>query len=174
MNVIYTGKPQQFTELQTKKLSARLAKVGKMVDGRGEKELHVVFTQQRHLTKAEVTLNFHGHSAAGTASEADSFQAALDAIEKLEKQVGKLRSKWRDTSRKNGIRLAVTPEEAAEAPPLRLRRVTIGSRRKPMTVEEALLAMGKNDIYLAYRDADTGAVHVLVRVGDGKFDLIEP
>ena len=46
-------------------------------------------------------------------------------------------------------------------------------KRKPMTLEEALLEMDKKRDYLVYRDAETDRVSVLVRRRDGHFDLVE-
>jgi len=175
MNIIYSGKTEKFDELQTKKLNARFTKVSKMVEGRGEKELHVVFSSQRHLTKAEATLNYYGHSAVGIASETDGFQALTEALDKLEKQVVKMKSKWRDTKRNGTAKAAATAsleKPAAPAPVLRIRRVPMSSQRKPMTVDEAMLEIGK-DGYLPFRDADTGSVSVLIRRVDGHFDLVE-
>lgn len=174
MNIIYSGKTQEFDELQTKKLGARFAKVSKMVDGRGEKELHVMFSSQRHLTKAEVTLNYYGHSAVGIASEPDPYQALAEAVEKLEKQVSKVKSKWRDTKRNGTAKteVAASEDSTATAPAPRIHRIQVTPRRKPMTVDEAILVIGK-DGYLPFRDADTGSVSVLIRRVDGHFDLVE-
>jgi ribosomal subunit interface protein len=115
MNIIYSGKTENFDELQTKKLNTRFTKVSKMVDGRGEKELHVMFSSQRHLTKAEVTLNYYGHSAVGIASEPDGFQALAEALDKLEKQVAKMKAKWRDTKR-NGTAVKAASTASLEPP----------------------------------------------------------
>ena len=46
-------------------------------------------------------------------------------------------------------------------------------KRKPMTVEEAVLDLDKSRDYVVYRDAETDCVSVLVRRRDGHFDLIE-
>jgi ribosomal subunit interface protein len=175
MNIIYSGKTEKFDELQTKKLNTRFTKVSKMVDGRGEKELHVMFSSQRHLTKAEVTLNYYGHSAVGIASEPDGFQALAEALDKLEKQVAKMKAKWRDTKRNGTVKTAATAapdSSAAPASATRIRRIQVASQRKPMTVDEAVLEIGK-DGYLPFRDADTGSVSVLIRRVDGHFDLVE-
>ena len=45
-------------------------------------------------------------------------------------------------------------------------------KRKPMTLEEAMLEMDGRD-YLVYRDAQTDRVNVLLRRRDGHFDLVE-
>ncbi len=46
-------------------------------------------------------------------------------------------------------------------------------RRKPITLEEAMLQMEDGRDYLVYRDADKQSVFMLVRRRDGHFDLIE-
>ena len=52
-------------------------------------------------------------------------------------------------------------------------RVNHLDQRKPMTLEEALLEMTKDDDYVVYRDAEKECVSVLIRRRDGHFDLIE-
>ena len=52
-------------------------------------------------------------------------------------------------------------------------RVNHHQKRKPMTLDEALLEMDKTRDYLVYRDAETTACRVLVRRRDGHFDLVE-
>jgi ribosomal subunit interface protein len=174
MQVIYAGKPPALSDLEQKKIQARIAKLSKLVDGRGEKELHVFFQTQRHLIRAEVTLNYYGHSAVGAATGPDAFPAFAGALDKLEKQVVKMRAKWRDTKRtpaaKRASAAAEAPASSAPAGP-RISRITI--RRKPMTVDEALLVIGPKAPYLPFRDVETGTVSVLIRRGDGQFDLVE-
>ena len=52
-------------------------------------------------------------------------------------------------------------------------KVKPAQKRKPMTVEEAVLEMDKTRDYLVYRDAQTDRVSVLLRRRDGHFDLVE-
>jgi ribosomal subunit interface protein len=174
MQVIYTGKPPALSELEQRKIQARIAKVSKLVDGRGEKELHVFFQTQRHLIRAEATLNYYGHAAVGIAEGPDAFPAFASALDKLEKQVVKMRAKWRDTKRTPAAKQAASPKEppvAAVPSGPRISRITV--RRKPMTVDEAILVIGPKAPYLPFRDLETGAVSVLIRRGDGQFDLVE-
>jgi hypothetical protein len=42
-----------------------------------------------------------------------------------------------------------------------------------MTLDEALLEMENDLDYLAYRDADSDRLAVLIRRRDGNFDLVE-
>ena len=59
----------------------------------------MVFSAERHLRRAEITVSVLGHPMVGLADGADEFTALYQAAEKLEKQVLKLRAKWRDTKR---------------------------------------------------------------------------
>jgi putative sigma-54 modulation protein len=178
MKITYTGRQVELAPAQLKKLEARFAKIGKLLDGRREVEAHVILSLERHLQHAEVTINYFGHQLAGLGSNADLFTAIHSAAEKLEKQAVKARTKWRDTKRTP--RKANAPQEpeapAVEpeaAPEQRVYRVNHHEKRKPMTLDEALLEMDKSKDYLVYRDADTDRVSVLLRRRDGHFDLVE-
>jgi putative sigma-54 modulation protein len=179
MKVNYTGSPGNVTPVQQKKLDTRFAKIAKLLDRQGEKEAHVILTAERHLHNAEITINYYDHPMVGVASDPDTFTALNGAIDKLEKQILKTRNKWRDTKRgsgRNTIRQnweQPAPEPAEGDGPRRVFRVNHHGSRKPMTLDEALLAMEENRDYLVYRDAETDRLSVLLRRKDGHFDLIE-
>jgi putative sigma-54 modulation protein len=164
---------------QLQKIKARMDKVGKLLDGKGEREAHVVLSHERHLHRAEITVNYHNHPLACLGENADLFTAIHASIEKLEKQAIKVRAKWRDTKRAPRRTVAEAESGPAPAEPSseteekRIFRVNHLERRKPMTLDEALLEMEKGRDYLAYRDAETDRLAVLVRRRDGNFDLVE-
>ena len=175
MKITYTGRQVELAPAQLKKLEARFAKVGKLLDGRRECEAHVILSLERHLHQAEVTVNYFNHQLVGLGSGADLFNAIHSAIEKLEKQALKQRTKWRDTKR-TPRKTAEQGETATAAEPEtegRVYRVNHHQKRKPMTLEEAVLEMDKSRDYLVYRDAETDRISVLVRRRDGNFDLVE-
>jgi putative sigma-54 modulation protein len=178
MKITYTGRQVELAPAQLKKLEAQFSKTGKLLDGRREVEAHVILSLERHLHHAEATVNYYGHQLVGLGSGADLFTAIHGAAEKLGKQAVKAREKWRDTKRTPRKANAPTePEPAAAAPEaapeLRVYRVNHHEKRKPMTLDEALMEMDKSRDYLVYRDADSNRVSVLVRRRDGHFDLIE-
>jgi len=177
MKLTYTGRQVELAPAQLKKIEAQFAKVGKLLDGREEKEAHIVLSLERHLHQAEITVNYYNHHLVGIGSNADLITAIHAAIEKLEKQTIKVRAKWRDTKRTPRKEEAAAPEASAEAeePEIErhVNRINHHERRKPMTLEEALLEMEKGGDYLVYRDAETNRLAVLVRRRDGNFDLIE-
>ena len=180
MKITYTGRQVELAPAQLKKLEAKFRKVGKLLDGRREWEAHVILSVERHLNHAEVTVNYFNHQLVGLGSSGDLFEAVHSAIEKLEKQAVKHRSKWRDTKR-TPRKTSVSPEgvgaapaePGAEVPETRVHRVNHHQKRKPMTLDEAVLEMDKTRNYLVYRDAETDRVRVLVRRPDGHFDLVE-
>jgi putative sigma-54 modulation protein len=185
MKVSYTGRNEAFTPEQEKKVQTRFSKLAKLLDARqGEREAHIILTAERHLHQAEITVRFHDHPLVGVAAGADQFTAILCAAEKLEKQVLKLRAKWRDTKRtpkqswaeESAVEPAKPPASEVPAEPVtekRVFRVNSHANRKPMTLDEALLEMERDRDYLVYRDAETDRVSVLLRRRDGNFDLIE-
>ena len=180
MKLIYTGRQVELAPAQLKKIEARVAKVGKLLDGKDEREAHVILSQERHLQQAEITVNYHNHPLVGVGSSPDMFVAIHAAVDKLEKQALKVRTKWRDTKRvSRKTAEAATPAESSAEPDTeaenekKIFRVNHHQKRKPMTLDEALLEMEKDRDYLVYRDAGTDRVSVLVRRRDGHFDLVE-
>jgi putative sigma-54 modulation protein len=193
MKISYTGKAEAIPAKQRAKLEAKLQKISKMLERRGEKEAHIVLTQERFLHKVEITVNAWDHALVGIATDADLSVAAHMAFDKLEKQILKLRARWRDTKRvrdkeADGARASETLQPVIAAPkkaaanssgakkkpaPKRIFRVNPSDGSKPMTLEEAMLEMEASQDYLVYRDAQTDRITVLMRRPDGNFDLIE-
>jgi putative sigma-54 modulation protein len=179
MKISYTGRQVELAPAQLKKLEARFAKIGKLLDGRRECEAHVILSQERHLHHAEATIHYYNHQLAGLGSDGDLFTAIHFAADKLEKQCVKAVTKWRDSKRvphKGGPEAETGPAAAADTESDaegRVYRVNHHQKRKPMTLDEALLEMDKSRDYLVYRDTDTDRVSVLIRRRDGHFDLVE-
>lgn len=187
MKVSYKGIKDEIPSKLQQKLDAKFAKLSKLVDGRGEKQAHVVVTSERHLHKAEITLHVHNHQLVGIASDSDVFSAMCAALDRIEKQAAKQGARWRDTTRRSEpIKSAAAKAETPAAAPKKATRKTVvaGSdqrvfrpdqheRRKPITLEEALLEMEDGREYVAYRDADKQVVSILIRRRDGHYDLIE-
>lgn len=181
MNVSYRGIKKELSPKLQEKLDAKFAKISKLVEKRGEKEAHVVVTSEKRMHKAEITMQFYGHPLVGIATDPDLFTALSSALDKLDTQAVKNGEKYRAKSRrsangsKNGADevIGVLATSEAEDIARKVHRVNHLGQRKPMTLEEALLEMTKDDDYVVYRDADKECVSVLVRRRDGHFDLIE-
>jgi ribosomal subunit interface protein len=194
MKLIVSGKTKEFTPVVQEKFSLKLAKLSKLIERRGEREAHVIHHMERHLHKIEVVMNLYDHQVAVKGSNADLDCALIDAATKLEKQVVKMRTKWRTTHRDaKGVRSSKEswdkePEPVTAAPvkkngkaaklllkPARPKifKVNYDEDSKPMTIAEAILEMESGDSYTVFRNSDANCLSVLVRRGDGHFDLIE-
>jgi len=196
MRITFTGKQDKLNASQERKLAMAFARLSKLLEQKGEKEAQVILSSERHLQNAEIRLNYYDHKLVGEGSAADQFTAVMDAVEKVEKQAIKNRSKWREQKRDTPVRAARTtgdaapiPEEEVKPPkgakkaaarkavkspkPAKVIQATGKTSGKPMTIEEAMLAMEDNREYMVYRDTETGKVSVLIRRRDGKVDLVE-
>jgi len=179
MKITYTGRQVEVAPAQLKKLQDRFSKIGKLLDGKEERDAHVVLSLERKIHKAEATVNYYNHQLVGVGSSADLFTAIHLAAEKLEKQCVKARTKWRDAKRmprKSAPEVETekpVPAESENDGGRQVYKIMPAQRRKPMTVEEAVLEMDKSRDYLVYRDAQTDKVSVLLRRRDGHFDLVE-
>lgn len=172
MKVHYTGSLHKLTPSEERRLATRFAKLGKLLDGKSEKEAHVILKKEKRAEHAEVTVNYYDTPLAGEGEAGDQLVALTDALDKLEKQLLRKRAKWRDTKRRGGETVR-TPEPVVEATPAGPSINRVSNRgRKPMTLDEALLVIGRRN-YIAYRDAETSKTVVLIRRADGGFDLVE-
>jgi len=111
MKISYTGRHEAFPPKQRSKFEVKLQKLSKTLDRRGEKEAHVILTQERFLQKVEITVNAWDHTFVGVGSNSDVIVAAHEALDRLEKQTLKLRTKRRDTKRHQD-------KESGAAPPI--------------------------------------------------------
>ena len=152
----------------------------------------VVITKDKSRFHAEVTLHARGeHFLHGAATGRDAQTALGSSIDKVERQVQKLKSKWTERKRQ-GVSAskaasdAPRPGRGAAAFGIGLERRDNGeqplriirARRyavKPMSVDEAALEVGDGrDSFLVFRNASTEEINVLFRRADGNLGLIEP
>ena len=198
MKITYTGRHEVFPAKDKAKLEAKLQKFSKMLERKGEKEAHVILSQERFLHKIEITINAWDHALVGVGSDRDLVSASSAALDKLEKQLHKVRDKWLAKRHKDNSagamdglagRPASAPAAAGSSANGKARRqahvaaekhgkkkvfrVNNRDGNKPMTLEEAMLVMEVSQDYMVYRDSQTDRVAVLMRRSDGHFDLIE-
>jgi len=201
MKLVYTGKKAEFPPNQAKKLDARLARISQVL-GRGEREAHITITKERFLNQARINVNVWDHHVDAVGADADLFTAVSAAVDNLEKQLARLRTKWRDTKRhkdapqrtpeasakraeaipngdtpKVSAKAAKTQAAAAKKAPPKIFRVAPSQdpdhRVKPMTADEAMLEIDATEDYFVFEEAGSGRRNVLLRRKDGHFDLIE-
>ena len=195
MNVEYTGRQYEITPAIRKEVETGLTKIRKIL---GDKfETKVILTVEKHRHKAETTITPRNGPIVGLAQAGDMIVAVNEALDHLEKQALKYKTRWRSKKRKshekwNGqstredLQTAVGLDEKTIVPvvvhkfPAVARTTEVhlvhsedAVALRPMTLEEAIKEahFRDRDIFV-FRDPK-GKVMVLHRTRDGRMELIE-
>ena len=132
-----------------------------------EANLVVAVEKFRHIS--ELSLWVDGEKLYGK-EEAEDIYAAIDTVvDKIERQISKLKDKRARKIAESGSSLG---EESEEIAPKIIK--TDHFHPKPMDVEEALnqLQLSNEDI-LVFLNTETNAICVLHKMKDGNYELIE-
>jgi putative sigma-54 modulation protein len=200
MNVEYTGRHYEVTPANRKDVESGLSKLRKILRNKFDTKVVLAVEKRRH--KAEITINSRVGPLVGLAHAGDMKAAIGEALEHLEKQA--LKNKTRIITRKrrnhngkwNGEAVAEpaskTPAAVAAGGPaptasmvvhkfpavaksteVHLVRTDQAVALRPMTLEEAIKeAHFRDRDVFVFRDPK-GKVMVLHRTRDGKMELIE-
>jgi putative sigma-54 modulation protein len=162
----------------------------------------VVLTREKTRVHCDATIHARGEKFLhGEASGRDVESALAAAIDKIDRQAQKVKSKWKERKRRG-----ISPAKAASAAPrperggrgfgerragegafagdggaaagdgdairvIRARRYPV----KPMTIDEAAMdIVDRDETFLVFRNAVTEEISVLFRRPDGNLGLIEP
>jgi len=200
MNVEYTGRQYEVTNAIRKEVETGLAKIRKILGDRFDSK--VILAVEKHRHKAEITISPRNGPLVGLAQAKDMTIAVNEALDHLEKQAIKYKTRWQSKKRSarkseeankwNGhstqeeVQTAVGLSEKTAVPVLvhkypavakttevHLVRSDESVAMRPMTLEEAIKeAHFKDRDVFVFRDPK-GKVMVLHRARDGKMQLIE-
>jgi putative sigma-54 modulation protein len=200
MNVEYTGRQYEVTTAIRKEVETGLAKIRKIL--RDKFETKVILAVEKHRHKAEITISPRNGPIVGLAQAKEMTVAVNSALDHLEKQAIKYKSRWQAKKRSarkseedkkwNGestqedIQTMVGLNEKTAVPVMvhkypavakttevHLVRSDDAVAMRPMTLEEAIKeAHFKDRDVFIFRDPK-GKVMVLHRAWDGKMQLIE-
>jgi ribosome hibernation promoting factor len=141
-------------------------------------DAHVILSVSKERHVAEITLKAD-HVTMVAQEETHDLYSAIDlALDKLEHQAQKLKTKRRDHHRGEEHPEVTASVLAAEPPAAGGARKVIHTQRvpaMPMSVEEAAdeLAASRGE-FLVFTNAETRSLAVLYRRRDGDYGLIEP
>ena len=195
MNVEYTGRHYEVTPAIRKEVEAGLAKIKKIL---GDKfETKVTLAVEKHRHKAEITITPRNGPLVGLAQAGDMLVAVNEALEHLEKQAVKYKSRWRTRKRqprkgfdgeaaRTAIKTSTAAHTSSEVQVLvhkfpqvsrttqaHLVHASDSVALRPLTLEEAIKeAQFRDRDVFVFRDPQ-GKVMVLHRTRDGKMELIE-
>jgi putative sigma-54 modulation protein len=148
-----------------------------------------ILTLEKHRHRADITLHARGEKFLHGVGTSDNWEAALNvALEKIEQQAQKVKTKWK--SRKQRVKGALIA--AAEQPPeqtpadrlvasasrlrMRMPRILKATRQaiKPMSVADAAREVDAgNGGLVIFRDLDRDSISVLYRQRNGELTLVE-
>jgi putative sigma-54 modulation protein len=195
MNVEYTGRQYEITPAIRKEVETGLVKIRKILGDKFETKVVLAVEKRRH--KAEITITPRNGPIVGLAQAGDMTSAVNEALEHLEKQAVKYKTRWRTRKRHNhkkwngdatqedlqtAVGLTETTAVAvvvhkfpavAKSTEVHLVRSDEAVAMRPMTLEEAIKEahFRDRDVFV-FRDPK-GKVMVLHRTRDGKMELIE-
>src|ERR1700732_3759574 len=97
MNVEYTGRQYEVTPAIRKSVETGLAKIRKIL---GDKfDTKVILAVEKHRHKAEITISPRNGPIVGLAQAGDMTSAVNEALEHLEKQAVKYKTRWQSKKR---------------------------------------------------------------------------
>lgn len=196
MTVEYTGRHYEVTPANRKEVEAGLSKIRKILRNRFETK--VVLAVEKHRHKAEITITCRVGPLVGLAQAGDMKAAIGEALEHLEKQAVKSKTriitkkrrnhngKWQeppppDSEAKPAPASAIPSASmlvhkfpaVAKATEIHLVRSDDAVAIRPMTLEEAIKEahFRDRDVFV-FRDPK-GKLMVLHRTRDGRMELIE-
>lgn len=195
MNVEYTARRYELTSNVRKEVETGLNKIRKILGDRFETKVILAVEKRHH--KAEITINPPNGPIVGLAQTTDMISAVSEALDHLQKQALKYKTKWLSKKRKavkkfNGqslehnIEASTGPVESATVSVLvhkfpsvaRTTEVHLVHSQdavalRPMTLEEAIKEahFRDRDVFV-FRDAK-GKLMILHRTREGKMELIE-
>ncbi|MFZ0761743.1 MAG: ribosome-associated translation inhibitor RaiA [Candidatus Sulfotelmatobacter sp.] len=97
MNVEFTGRHFEITPAIRKEVETGLAKIRKILGDRFE--AHVILAVEKHRHKAEITISPRNGPLVGLAQARDMTIAVSQALDHLEKQAVKYKTKWQSKKR---------------------------------------------------------------------------
>jgi putative sigma-54 modulation protein len=190
VEITVSSRHTEVSEAQRASATEKIDRLARFLEGMDRAEIH--FSQHRSNRNpdrevCEVTLHGHGHHVRCKVAAPDGFAAVDRAVEKLEHQLHKLKSKLVRRSHANGKRPAraegagatiddtgVDAEDGDEAAgALRIVK-TKAFAIKPMTPPEAVMQMDLlgHDFFF-FTNADTDRAAVIYRRDDGDVGLID-
>ncbi len=195
MNVEYTGRQYEITPTVRKEVETGLNKIRKILGDRFETKVILAVEKRRH--KAEITISPRNGPIVGLAQAADMLSAVNEALDHLQTQALKYKTKWLSKKRKankkfngeseqEGVEAAVGLSETtavsvtvhkfpavAKTTEVHLVHSKDAVALRPMTLEEAIKEahFRDRDVFV-FRDPK-GRLMVLHRTREGKMELIE-
>src|SRR5918993_2645300 len=171
MRVDITGRHVDITAGLRQLIGRRLLKLERLLNDRALSATFIL-TKEKYRCRTELVVHAKGdHMLSGNGEGTGWPLSIRQAVEKVEHQAGKLKSRWTEGKRQRGGTRAANAATAREpgraaAPAARVRPTRYAV--KPMSVEDAALRLESGaDTFVVFRNSDTDAVSIVHRRKDG-------
>ena len=201
MHVEFTGRQYEVTPAVRKQVENGLAKLQKILGKTFDTHVILSAAKKRHI--AEITVTIRNNSLVGVAEAAEMSQAVGEAIDKIDRQAVKYKTKFR-AKKRIARKVQATTKWNGHATPEAEAKISVGTSETtavdvvvhsfpgmirmteahivksddsvamhPMTIEEAVKEAEFRDREVFVFRDPQGRVKVLHRKKDGKMELIE-
>jgi len=174
MKVNIYGKNMQLTEALKEATIRKIKRLDKFFQQ--DIEAKVVLSFEKKIQKVEVTIPFNGRIVRVEESSDDMYNSIDEAVESLEQQIRKHKTKLQDKRHASeSIKFEnIEPLEESdddEFKVVKTKRFAI----KPMNIEEAILQMDLlRHNFFVFLNSDSEEVNVVYKRKDDNYGLIEP
>jgi putative sigma-54 modulation protein len=179
MKIEYVARKVDLSDDARQVAERKLAKIKKYFNDILDVRLEV--EQERHLFVADLLVRGKDFDIKSTSQNKDLTTAIQDAIDKLEIQARRAKTKLKDHKSRasRGEPPAAGPEDETEPEPAPAGEARIVERStitvKPMSVEEAVMQLEKSrSDFLVFRNSSSDSINVLYRRTGHDLGLITP
>ncbi|MDN5347770.1 MAG: putative sigma-54 modulation protein [Clostridia bacterium] len=174
MQITIRGKNLPITEALRAYIEKRLNKLDRFLGAGATAQVSLSIEKERHIV--EVTIAIDGYLLRGEEEAGDMYSSVDLVVEKLEKQIGKYKTKLAKKIKSRNFKEWVTAQPGEENQDLEPRIVRVKRfPLKPMSLEEAILQMNLlGHSFFIFTNAETEEVNLIYRRKDGNYGLIEP
>jgi putative sigma-54 modulation protein len=169
-----TGRHVDITAGLRQLIGKRLAKLERLLND-SALSANVILTREKFRHRTELVVHARGDHMMSAVGEDNSWPLSVrQAAEKVERQAGKLKSRWIEGKRQRQGSKEAAPRARRAAPDRRAIRQTRYAV-KPMSIEDAALRVESGrETFIVFRNAETDAISIVHRRKDGSLGLIEP
>lgn len=178
MQLTVTGRHFEITDPLRQHIDGKMSKLSRYIDN--VTDVHVVLSVEKHRHTAEVTFQANGATIRGMEEQHDMYVAFDTVMEKIERQLKKLKEKGTRKGRAGSKEIvqAENEDDGEDSEgelhtPQIIRSPKMAA--KPMSVDEAAMQLGvTQNEFLVFLNSDTNLMNVLYVRRDGHYGLIEP
>lgn len=153
MNVEYTGRHYEVTSIIRKEVETGLAKIRKILGDRFETK--VILAVEKHRHKAEITISPRNGPLVGLAQAKDMTIAVNEALDHLERQAIKYKTRWQSKKRSARKTEEVNKWNGDDSPAQEELQTTVGLSEKtavPVVVHKYPAVAKTTEVHLVRSD----------------------